>query len=144
MRSLEARSISVDNPFSFGNFSIRKRLVDNLSEVIANDLGQAGRVDGHDIGAVDREDIVNCLDKIGLASEDGGSFRKGTGCCHDRIFIMSGQGTPMVGATTLRTVAVGEAVVNSQGRIHGAHGLAGLGRIDSQGRPVCEFFRCMS
>ena len=61
MRPLETWRIRVDDPFSLGNLSVRQRLVDNLSEVVPYDFRQTSRVDRHDIGAVDCEDIVNSL-----------------------------------------------------------------------------------
>ena len=51
---------------------------------------------------------------------------------HDRLLVVPGQGGAVVGAATLGPVAVGETSLDAKGRVHGADGLAGLGRVDGE------------
>jgi len=106
-----------------------------LAEVVPDDFRQAGRVNRHDIGGIDREILL--IDSIRLAwpPKTEAPSVKELDVAIMWVFIMPGQGAPMVGAASLRTVAVGKAVVNAQ-RVHGPHGLAGLGRVDRQGRSL--------
>ncbi len=57
---------------------------------------------------------------------------------------MSGQGAAMIGVAPLGAMAVGQAAVNPQGGVHGPDGLAGLGRVDGQGRAFFDFLGRMS
>jgi hypothetical protein len=76
MRSLKARSVGVDNPFAFGNLTIRDCLVDDLSQVVTDDFRQTSRMNGYNIRAVNRKNIINCLQQVGLSAENGRPFRK--------------------------------------------------------------------
>ena len=83
--------------------------------------------------------VSNCLQQIGLAAEDGRAFGERTGAGHHRFLVMPGQGAAVIGAAALRTVAVRQAVMDAESRIHGADRLTGLGRIDGQGGAFGNF-----
>ena len=79
--------------------------------------------------------------QVGLAAEDAGTLGERAGGRHDRLAEVPRQHAAVIGAAALRTVAVGQAGVDPQRRVHGADGHARLGRVDRQGgalrdRPV--------
>ncbi|OPY05509.1 MAG: hypothetical protein A4E66_02425 [Syntrophus sp. PtaB.Bin001] len=144
MRSLETGRVGVDHRLSLGDLSFLACLLDNLDQIIADRLGKAGGVNGDHLGIVKSEDVVDRLQQIGLAAENGSPFRKGTGRGHDGVPVMPCKGAPMVGAASLRSVTVRQATVDSQRRVHSPHRLAGFRRIDCQCLPFHRLFRCVS
>jgi len=55
---------------------------------------------------------------------------------------MPGEMTPVVGAATLASVAVGEAPVDPERGVKGPYGLTGLGRVDPEGLSFDCFNGC--
>ncbi len=49
------------------NFAFGLRLVDNLSNIVADDLGQAGRVHSNHLGIIDGEDVLDRFQEVGLS-----------------------------------------------------------------------------
>ena len=68
-----------------------------------------------------------------------GAFGEGAGGGHDRLLVVPRQRAAMVGAAALRAMAVRQAAVNAERGIHGADGLAGLGRVDRQRLALRDF-----
>ena len=98
----------------------------------------------NDVRLINRENIVNGLEQIGLPAEHGGAFGEGRRRRHRRLLIVPGQGAAMVGVAPLGAVAVGQATVDAQGGVHGPDGLAGLGRVNGQGLAFRDFIWRMS
>ena len=107
-------------------------LGDDLRDVVADGLRQAGRVDGDHVRVVDGEDVLDRLEQVRLAAEDRRAFGERAGGGHDRLLVVPGERAAVIRAAALRAVAVRQAVVDAQGRVHGPDRLAGLGRIDRQ------------
>jgi hypothetical protein len=85
-----------------------------LVEVVADGLGEAGGVDGHDLRIVHGEERVEGGEQVGLTAEDRGTFRKGTGAGHDQLLVLAGAGAALVGVAVhpMRTVAERQAAVD--------------------------------
>ena len=128
-----ARRIRVEHDSPRRYLALRRRLPDDLRQIVPYRLGETGRVDGDDIRIVEGEDRVEGLEEIALSAEDRRPFGEGGGGGHDGFLVVPGQGAPMVGAAALRAVAMGQAAMHAQGRVHGSDGLAGLGGIYRQG-----------
>ena len=58
-----------------GDLLLVAGLVDDLRDVVADGLRQAGRVHGDHVGLVDGEDVLDRLEQVGLAAEDARSPR---------------------------------------------------------------------
>ena len=99
---------------------------------------------GDHVGVVDVKHGLDRLQQVRLAAEDRRAFGKRTGAGHHRLLVMPGKGAAVIGAASLRAVAVRQAVMHAQRRIHGADRLAGLGRIDSERGALHDFAGCMS
>ncbi len=127
-----AGGIGVDDGFPFGDRSHIPGLADDLRNVVPNRFGKAGGVDRDHLGIVDVENVGNGLEQISLPPEDGRPFREGTRRGQNRFFVMAGQGTAVVGATALRTVAVRHTLVYPQRGVQSADRLTGLGGIECQ------------
>jgi hypothetical protein len=134
----------VQHIFSLRNLAVGLGLAENLGDVVSDGFRQTGGMHGDDVRVVYGEDIVDRLQKVGLAAKNGGPFGKGTGGRQDRFFVVPGQRGAMIGIAALGAVAVRKAAVNAQRGIHGPDGLAGLGRIDGQRLALGYFFGCMS
>ena len=98
----------------------------------------------NDVRLINGEDVVDGLEQVGLPAEHGGAFGEGTGRRHHRLFVVPGQGAAVIGVAALGAVAVGQATVDAQGGVHGPDGLAGLGRVNGQGRAFRDFIWRMS
>ncbi len=94
----------------------------------------------NDVRLINRENIVDGLEQVGLPAEHRGAFGEGRRRRHRRLLEVPGQGAAVVGVAPLGAVAVGQATVDAQGRVHGPDGLAGLGRVNGQGRAFRDFF----
>ncbi len=127
------RGVHMDDEFAAGDFAVRFGFANNLRNVIADGFRQTGRVHRYNVGFVDGEDVVDGLHQVGLSAEHRCAFSEGTGRGHHRLFVMAGEGAPVVGAATLRAMTVRQTTMNAQSRVHGAYRLAGLGRVDGQG-----------
>src|SRR5208337_424528 len=65
--------------------------------------------------------------------ENAGSLGERAGSGHDRLPEVPRQHAAVIGTTALGTVAVGQAGMNAQCRVHGPDRHARLGRVDRQG-----------
>ena len=144
VRADVAGRVGVDDPLARGNLSFVPRLGDDLGDVVADGLREAGRVDGDHVGIVDGKDVGDGLQQVGLAAEHRRALGEGTGRGHDRLLVVPGQRAAVVRAAALRAVAVRQAIVDPQGRVHGADRLAGLRRIDRQRLALGDFGGRMS
>ena len=134
----------MNHPLAGRDLPFVPRLGDDLGDVVADGLRQAGRVDGNHVGIVDGENVGNGLQQVGLPAEHRRALGEGTGRGHDRLLVVPRERAAVVRAAALRAVAVRQAVMDSQGRVHGADRLAGLGRIDGQGLALGHFRGCVS
>ena len=132
VRALVAGRAGVDDVLALRHLAFGHGLGDDLHEVIADRLRKASGVDGDDVRVVEREDRLDGLQQVGLPAKDGCALRKRTGRGHHRFLVMLGERRAVIAAAALRAVAVRQTVVQSQGGVHGAHGLAGFGRIDGE------------
>jgi len=98
--------------FPRGDLSLFHRFVGDLENVITDGFGKAGGMNCNNIRVIGGENIVNGLDQVGLSAENRGAFGKGTGGGHDGLPVVAGQGAPVIGAAPLRSVAVGQAIMN--------------------------------
>jgi hypothetical protein len=98
----------------------------------------------NDLRLIDGKDVVDGLEQVGLPPEHGGAFGEGTRPRHHRLFEVPGQGAAVISVAPLGAVAVGQATVDAQGGVHRPDGLAGLGRINVQGRAFRNFLGCVS
>ncbi|EKD40487.1 MAG: hypothetical protein ACD_75C00036G0003 [uncultured bacterium] len=144
MRADVAGGRCTEDRLALGNLLFLHCLVEDLRQVIADRLGQTGGVDGDHFRFIDREDIIDRLQQVGLSAEDRRTLGKRAGGGGNRFFVVAGQGAAMVGAASLRAVTVGQTSFYSQGRIHGADRLTGLGRVYHQSRPLRYLFWCVS
>ena len=119
-------------------------LGDDLGDVVPDGLRQAGGMDRNDVRLINRENIVDGLEQVGLPPEHGGAFGEGRRRRHRRLLEVPGQGAAVVGVAPLGAVAVGQAIMDAQGGVHGPDGLAGLGRVNGQGRAFRDFLWRMS
>ncbi len=118
--------VGMDDDLAFRDL----RLLDDAGDVVADRLAQAGGVDGHDVGVVDLEDVLDRRLQVRRPAEDRGAFGERARGGHDRVPEVAGQVHAVVGAAALRAVAVGQAAVDAQRGVHGPERLAGLGRVD--------------
>ena len=132
VRADVAGSVGVNDILARRDLLLVARLADDLRDVVADGLRQAGRVHGDHVGLVDREDVLDRLEQVRLAAEDRGPLGEGAGGGHDRLLVVPRERAAMVGAAALRAVAVRQAAMDPQGRVHRADRLAGLGGIDGQ------------
>ncbi len=139
-----ARGVGMDDVAARRDLAFVPGLGDDLGDVVPDGLRQAGGMHGDHFGLIDREDVVDGLEQVGLPAENRGAFGEGAGGRHHRLLEVPGQGAAMVGVAPLGAVAVRQAAVDPQGGVHGPDGLAGLGRIDGQGRAFFDFLGCMS
>ena len=144
MRTDIAGRIAVNHHFAFRDMSFVVRRRRDLRNIIADGFRQTRGVYGDDIRIIDRKHIVNGLQQIALTAKDRRPFCKRTGPGHHRLFIMFGQRTAVIGATSLRAVTVRQAPMDAQGRIHRPDRLTGFRRVDRQGTAFFNFFRGMS
>ena len=119
-------------------------LVKDLVEIVANGLRQTGGMHGDHLRVVDGENVVDRLQQVGLTAEHRSAFGERTGGRGNRLLVMPGQSAAVVGAAALGPMAVGETALDAQRCVHGADGLAGLGRIDGDGAALVYFLGCMS
>jgi len=120
----------MDDIFTGRNFSIGFGFIDDLRNIVADGFRQTGGMNGDDVRSIHGKNVVDGLKQVGLAAEHRRPFGEGAGGSHDRFLEMAGQGTAVIRITALGPVAVRQASVDAQGRIHGADWLTGLGRID--------------
>ena len=144
MRPHVAGGVGMDDVFARGNLAFIPGLGDDLGDVVPDGLRQAGGMNRDDLGLIYGKDVVDGLEQVGLPPEHGGAFGEGTRPRHHRLLVVPGQGAAVIGAAALGAVAVGQATVDAQGGVHGPDGLAGLGRINGQGRAFRDFTGCMS
>ncbi len=128
----------MEDVFAFGYAAVGPGFVDDLGDVVADGFRQAGGMHRDDIRLVDRKDVVDGLQQVGLAAEHRGAFGKGAGGSHDRLLVVPGEGAAVVGVAPLGTVAVGQAAMDPEGCIHRPYGLAGFGRVDSERRALLD------
>ncbi len=93
---------------------------------------------------VQREDVRQRLEHVRLAAEHRGTLGERAGGRADGFLVVAGQGAAVIGAAALGAVAVRQAAVDAERRVHGADGLAGLGRVDGQGLALGDFLGGMS
>ena len=140
VRADVAGRVRVDHPLAGGYFSFVARLADDLRDVVADRLREAGGVDGDDVGVVDGEDVRDRLQQVRLPAEDRRALGERTRRGHDRLLVVPRQRAAVIGAAALRAVAVGEAIMDPQGRVHRPDRLAGLGGVDRQRVAFGDFF----
>ncbi len=101
MRADKARGAGIDDMLALGYLAIVFRLLCDLLKIIADGFRQAGGVHCNDIGVVHRKDGVYGGQQVGLSSEHRGSFGKRAGCCHHRLFVVTGEHAAVVRAAAL-------------------------------------------
>ncbi len=139
-----AGGVGMNDVFPRRDLALIPGLGDDLRDVVPDGLRQAGGMNRNDVRLINRENIVNGLEQIGLPSEHGGAFGEGRRRRDRRLLEVPAQGAAVVGVAPLGAVAVGQAIMDAQGGVHRPDGLAGLGRVNGQGRAFRDFFWRMS
>ena len=116
----------------------------DLGEIVADGLRQAGGMDCNNLGVIDGEYIIDGLQHVCLTAEYRGTLGKRAGRGGDGLLVMPCQGAAMISAAALGAMAVRQASVDAQSRIHGTDRLAGFGRINGQSLALGDICRCMS
>ena len=101
VRADEARGIAMDHRLAFRDLALVAGLLDDGGNVIADDLREAGGVDGDDFRIIDREDVDERLLQVGHAAEDRGSLGERAGGGGDRFLEVAREVTAVIGAATL-------------------------------------------
>ena len=79
VRADVAGRVGMDDVLARGNLAFVAGLGDDLGDVVADGLREAGGMHGDHVGLVDGEDIVDGLQQVGLAAEHRGAFGEGAG-----------------------------------------------------------------
>ena len=66
MRANEAGRVGMDDAFALGDGAVFGGFLDHHRNVVADDFGQAGGVDGDDLRVVDGEDVGERLDELAM------------------------------------------------------------------------------
>ena len=139
MRTDVAGCVGVEYALAFGDQTIGVGLFDDLRDGVADGFGEARRMHGDHVGFVDREDVVDRLNKVRLSAEHRGALGKRTAAGHDRLFVMPRERAAVIRTASLRTVRMRQAAMHPQGCVHRADRLAGFRRIDRQRLPFNDF-----
>ena len=118
---------------SCGNVAGLLGVVDEGIQVVTDDFRHAGGGDGDHVRLVDRLGVFQAVDHVLLTAEHGGIFRHRVGHAGARFLEVTVEVGAEVGDTALRTMHVGQGLVEAGGAEDGAERLAGLGRVDGQG-----------
>jgi hypothetical protein len=132
VRADVTRRVGVNHVLAGRDLALLARLGDDLHDVVADGLRKTSGVNGDDIRVIQREHVGDGLQQVRLAAENRRAFGERAGAGHHRFLVVPGERAAMIGAASLRPVAMGQAVMHPQGGIHGPDWLAGFGRIDGQ------------
>ena len=144
MRADVTRGRGADHRLALGGIRLVPGFFQDLGQVVTDGFRQTGGMYCYDLGIIDSENGIDRLQQVGLPAEDRGTLGERTGGGGDRFLVVPGQRAAVVGAAALRAVAVRQAAVDAQRRVHGADRLACLGRVDHQGLTLGYLFGCMS
>ena len=129
----EGRRVGIGDGVILGDVAGRLGVVDKGVEVVADDFCHAGGGHRDHVRLVQGEGVLQAVVHVFLAAEHRRVFGHGVGHAGDGLLEMTIEVGAEVGHATLRTVHIGQGLLEAQGAQHGAKRLAGLGRIDGQG-----------
>ena len=132
MAADEARGMGIGQWQLFGYKTIFLGVVGEGLQVVTDDFRHTGRRDGDHLRLVERQGVLQPFVHVGVATEYGGIFGHGVGDTGDRLLEMTVEVGTEIGDATLRTMHIGQGLLEAEGTEYGTQGLARLGRIDDQ------------